>query len=956
MNVQPLLRRPGGLSAVACAWLIAIVFGSLPAIASAQLLGDSSVDPAPDNDPAGMAEAFQVTAASSGTLNTLHIYLDSSSKATKVVLGLYSDGGGNPGTLLVQSSTATPAAGAWNAITVAPTQVTAGVTYWIALLGTGGTVAFRDHCCGGGTPAQNSSQANLTSLPGSWSQGARWSDGGTSVYGSSNTAPPPPPSPTPDQVGSWSSLMSWPLVAAHSILMPNGKLLLMDGWVAPNPTQLFDPVTNTLTSMINPFGRDIFCSGHTTLPDGRVLIAGGHGFTNTIGIDATSLFDPVTNHWSAGPAMSFARWYPTLTELGDGRLVAISGNITQTTWADTPEIYDPTTNTWRVISGVNTSQVHEEEYPLSFLLPSGKIFTIASSAARSYVLDPIAPSWSAVGGATLYNGSAVMYLPGKILYSGGGTPLDSATPALATAQTIDLTAANPIWMAAGTMNTARYAHTLVVLPDGKVLAVGGGANLDQQDLVSAPLSLEEWDPTSGQWTLLASMAVPRVYHSTAVLLPDGRVLVAGGGHADGTSSPAEYNAQYYSPPYLFKGARPSITAAPTNATYGSVITIGTPDAASIASVVLISLAADTHTLDMSGHFVPLTFTANSGQLSANIPSSSSLVPPGYYMLFVVNSAGVPAVAPFIQIAGSAPVVTITAPAAGQQVSGTAVTLSANASDPTGIRSVQFTVDGSPLGSAVTVAPYTTPWNSTTVGNGTHSIGANATNVGGATASASPVSVTVSNATGGGNSPSTDVVLSAEGAGTQTTARFNTTVPGDVLVAFAGSDGPGNTAQTLTISGAGLAWQLVKRVNARGGTTEIWTATAAAALTNVNVTSTQSVAGYSQSLTVVAFRNAKGIGASVTASAVTGAPTVNLTATAAGSLVYGAGNDYDRAISHVPGSGQAIVHQWLDAVSGDSYWVQNRTAPIAGAGSVVAISDTAPTTDRWNLAAVEIVPP
>jgi hypothetical protein len=217
-----------------------------------------------------------------------------------------------------------------------------------------------------------------------------------------------------------------------------------------------------------------------------------------------------------------------------------------------------------------------------------------------------------------------------------------------------------------------------------------------------------------------------------------------------------------------------------------------------------------------------------------------------------------------------------------------------------------------------------------------------------------VSVTVSN--GATSSPVMDVVVSAQGAGTQTTTAFSTSQPGEVLVALAGSDGPGSGSQTVNISGAGLAWQLVKRVNARGGDSEIWVATAAAALANATVTSTQSQSGYRQTLTVVTFRNARGVGASTTANAASGAPTVNLTTTAAGSVIYGAGNDYDRAVSRTVGTGQAMVHQWLDTVSGDSYWVQTRTAPSASAGSVVTINDTAPTNDRWNLAAVEIVPP
>jgi hypothetical protein len=321
------------------------------------------------------------------------------------------------------------------------------------------------------------------------------------------------------------------------------------------------------------------------------------------------------------------------------------------------------------------------------------------------------------------------------------------------------------------------------------------------------------------------------------------------------------------------------------------------------------------------------------------------------MLFIVNGDGVPSVAPFIQITRSttAPTVSVTAPTAGT-VSGT-INLAASASDPSGISSVQFTVDGSPVGPKLTSAPYTTTLDTTSLANGTHTIGATAVSGAGVSGDASPVTVTVSNS--GPSIPIVDGRSSTEGKGTVSTA-LSTTQSGDVLVAFATSDGPGSGGQTVTISGGGLTWSLVKRVNVRLGDTEIWTAKAAGTLSGASITSTPSKSGFNQSLTVVAFSAAKGIGASATGSG-RSAPSVSLQTTAVGSVVYGAGNDYDNAVARTLGSGQALVHQWLDTGYGDSYWVQHRTAPTATAGSTATINDTAPTADSWNLAAVEIVP-
>ena len=208
-------------------------------------------------------------------------------------------------------------------------------------------------------------------------------------------------------------------------------------------------------------------------------------------------------------------------------------------------------------------------------------------------------------------------------------------------------------------------------------------------------------------------------------------------------------------------------------------------------------------------------------------------------------------------------------------------------------------------------------------------------------------------------PAADIAIDAtvfsDGLGVRTTPSFTTTAPGAVLLAFAAADGPSiANSQTLQISGAGLTWTLVRRVNQRFGTSEIWKATATAPLTNVTVTSTLANNSFRQSLTVVAFKGATGVGASVTANGATGAPTVTLVTTAAGSLVYGVGNDWSRSVARTIGANQTMVHQVVDAAVGDTFWVQARTGTITAAGTSVQINDTAPTNDQWNFASVKIM--
>jgi len=241
------------------------------------------------------------------------------------------------------------------------------------------------------------------------------------------------------------------------------------------------------------------------------------------------------------------------------------------------------------------------------------------------------------------------------------------------------------------------------------------------------------------------------------------------------------------------------------------------------------------------------------------------------------------------------------------------------------------------------------WDSTTVANGSHTLSARATDPAGNIGTATSVTVTVSNAPPVG--PSIDASVSADRVG-PASVTISTSTPGDLLLAFVGSDG-GTSSQTVTVSGGGLAWTLVKAANSQSGDAEVWSARATDQLSGATITATQSTSGFDESLTVVAFKGAGGVGASVTKSAATGAPSVTLTTTKAQSMILGVGNDYDRAVARTLGTGQMLVHQWVDTGSGDTYWAQRISALAGPAGSSAKINDTAPTGDRWNLVAVEV---
>jgi hypothetical protein len=266
--------------------------------------------------------------------------------------------------------------------------------------------------------------------------------------------------------------------------------------------------------------------------------------------------------------------------------------------------------------------------------------------------------------------------------------------------------------------------------------------------------------------------------------------------------------------------------------------------------------------------------------------------------------------------------------------------------------VQFYVDGVALGAPVAAPPFMTSWDTEPLAAGPHALTASATDQGGLSSTSAPVVVTVDNS----HPPKVigiDVAVYQDSADVMQTPPFSTTTSSDLLVAFVGYDGPDATPQTATVTGAGLTWQLAKRSNAQNGTAEIWVAKATDFLSAVTVSSQPGIGGYHGSLTVLAFTNAAGPGTVGQASAPSGAPDIYLPGVFAGNWVFAVGNDWDNAIGRAPVSGQVLVHQRLDPSTGDTYWVQSTAAPSV-ADALVDIHDTAPTTDRWNYAAVEIV--
>lgn len=515
-------------------------------------------------------------------------------------------------------------------------------------------------------------------------------------------------------------------MAIHAAVVPTGEILYFGGWFQSSGIYRFDVVGEGISDEFESTlpTTDMFCGGHAFLADGQLLVGGGevpppaqggedlhgHGGMSGGGSRACWLYRPFHRTWRdaaemnldpAGNRDSGGRWYPTLTTLFDNQVLAVGGHPDvreaypslgedQRHNNNTPERYSPPHDAWTLMTAETaTTAINgiRDEYHRTFLLPNGLVFFATVVKGFNRLFDPYSGTFSSEWqipppAEGIYHqgsrGSAVL-LP--LLPGDGYTPRVLVTNGTH-ARWIELSGNAPTWKKAGNRdwqgaNPERNHACSVLLPDGRVFVSGGTEYSGGDDTLrqqNAVLHGELFDPgidwsagaygLSEEWTTVEAAAVPRHYHSVALLLPNGTVWTAGSNGATGESADQERRVEVYRPPYCAEANRPVITEAPDRLVYGSTLGVRTPQAADIQRVALIRNGSVTHAFDADQRYVGLEFSHAGGDLlTVTAPPHSAVAPPGFYMLWIVDGEGRPCQwAAFVNV--SALSVRITAAACG----------------------------------------------------------------------------------------------------------------------------------------------------------------------------------------------------------------------------------------------------------------------------------------------------
>ena len=503
--------------------------------------------------------------------------------------------------------------------------------------------------------------------------------------------------------GMFGPVQDWPLIPLHVVLTPDGRVMSYGTKSDGTQTAFFiynvwDPSDGSHLTLANGTATDIFCSSQLVLPGGgAVVINGGDNWTGTgttnTGNNNSNLFDVASGSLTRGNNMNRARWYSSSLTLLNGEMYVQGGS----SGTDRPEVRQAD-GTYRLLSNTNTSSL-DFMYPRNFIAPDGRVFGFDSAGKMYYVnaagTGTITMAGQFAAANTGSDSSAAMFSPGRILQYGGNSN---------GAIVIDINGGTPSVTVTSAMASQRRLSTATVLANGRVLATGGSPV--NNNIANASYQAEIWNPQNGQWTVGATHVKARLYHSVGLLLPDATVLVAGGG-APGPQN--NTNGEIYYPPYLFDAdatlaERPTIDSAPTVVDTGRTVQLSVTSTRPIARVTFVATGSVTHGWNMNQRFVELPFSGSGESLAVQIPARASDVPPGTWMMFVIDDAGVPSVAKLVRVNVAAALNTavqpvLTSPGSQSGATGAAVDLAITASDPNG-DALGFAAGGLPPGLAI----------------------------------------------------------------------------------------------------------------------------------------------------------------------------------------------------------------------------------------------------------------
>jgi len=472
-------------------------------------------------------------------------------------------------------------------------------------------------------------------------------------------------------IGEWSSVIQWPHIAISAANLPDGRIVTWSSTETnafPSNREfthsaVFNPINNTFENTDSDF-HDMFCAGITLMEDGSIVASGGNPFDSR-----TSTFNPLTMDWGPLADMNDTRWY--------GANVTLPNNKVFSSFAknagNRSEVYDPKINTWTPTPNANMQTLVDEQNSINAqanpagslnlewwahlaVTPQGDVFQ-GGPTPTWHRFDPINNTQNEVLGQPIGDtvrmyGNAVTYDEGKVMLIGGGDRRLNNPTSINNAYLVDLNGATPVITQAAPMNFPRALSNSVTLPNGEVLVIGGNTVAKVFTDEGSVLPAEIYNPETNTWRIVDAISIPRNYHSTALLMKDGRVLSAGGGACGGCNA-NHLDGQIFSPPYLFDSngnlaVRPELSNVAAQITAGNQITVTA--SSDTASFSVVRLSGTTHHLNTDQRFLPIDSVNNGdGTFTLTFPANPNVLIVGNYWLYAVNADGTPSIGKTIQI-------------------------------------------------------------------------------------------------------------------------------------------------------------------------------------------------------------------------------------------------------------------------------------------------------------------